>query len=511
MQRAVQGRQGTPVVQREDKAGDRVDVAIVLDQSSDNMVEASSLAPGRAFRALTKEAFAKKLKELSDANVPIGTLFIISHAAVGAGTNPEEGVVFFEPAKGTLQRVPLPELSKAVSNELPNGMSGKPEQIAFRGCRIGNASSSSLDAFRLSVGAGVAHGTNCKTVIRTAGPVSVGGKDIKSEKDLPTEEHKRVFDAEFLKMVTELDDGHDARHSVRNCIVGLDRGESALAAIDKLKRIYFQNKGELAAVWTNPDGKTVKDPAEPGCKCMNALDVGQGKCQLVQVPAAQPKPPGKQPGKTSCVTPSGPVFTLASFSTPTAAPDSAPAAVDAVDSDLVGLTRGDGITFGTTERRPRVERLQTRLNERGGALAPDGMFGGQTADAVHQLQGRIGVPAQDTVDPATAAALEGEPTPGAEISRLEGLRHQDGITFGTWHLRPRVGELQQRLTSHGFVAEPDGMFGNDTLTALNAFQATHELTPSAVVDRATADALEGRTIAPQCPPGQVPVPDLVEV
>src|SRR5690606_23782614 len=129
-----------------------------------------------------------------------------------------------------------------------------------------------------------------------------------------------------------------------------------------------------------------------------------------------------------------------------------------------------------------------------------------TADALHQLQGRLGVPEQDTVDPATAAALEGEPTPEGELSSIEGLRLEDGITFGTWHLRPRVSELQQRLTGHGFFAEPDGMFGELTLAALNAFQSSRDLAPTSVVDRPTADALEGRGDPAPCPPGELPVP-----
>jgi peptidoglycan hydrolase-like protein with peptidoglycan-binding domain len=497
---------GRPVVQRQQQSGARVDVAFVLDQSGDNMIEASSLAPGQTFRTLTKQAFTAKLKELSDANVSIGTLFIISHSAIGSGISQDEGVVFFEPTKGKLQKVTLAELAAAVKATLPNGMSGKPTTIAFRGCRIGGASKSSLDAFRLSVGAGVAHGTNCKTVIRTTGKITVGGRLIRSDSDLKTAEQRRVFDEEFEKMVKGFEDGFG--NSVRNCIVGLNRGELALSSLPKLKRIYFQNKGELAAVWTNPHGNAEKDPRDPGCKCMNELEVGKGTCRLEQVPS--PPTPGKPGGKTTCVPAGGPVFALASFTQP-AGP--AVAAAPLVESDLVGLTRGDGLAVGTFDRRPRVERLQSRLNERGGTLAADGMFGEQTATALHQLQARLGLPEQDTVDPASATALEGEPTPETQLSSLEGLRQQDGITFGTWHLRPRVTELQQRLTGHGFFAEPDGMFGNDTLAALNAFQSGHELTPSTVVDRETADALEGRGTPAPCPPGEIRVaePELTEV
>jgi len=183
------------------------------------------------------------------------------------------------------------------------------------------------------------------------------------------------------------------------------------------------------------------------------------------------------------------------------------AAEDESGSDLVGLTQGDGIAFGTFDRRSRVERLQEKLNEKGASLSPDGMFGAQTTAALNQLQERIGVPAQDTVDPASADALEAGEGTGAEISRLEGLKLQDGITFGTWQLRPRVSELQGRLTGHGFACAVDGMFGNETLAALNGFQDSRGLPAGTVVDRDTADALEDREAAPQCPAGQVPIPE----
>jgi len=217
-------------------------------------------------------------------------------------------------------------------------------------------------------------------------------------------------------------------------------------------------------------------------------------------------PAGQLPGAST-----GTEVSAAAF-TPTAGPFVAlQTADDASGSDLVGLTRGDGITVGTWDRRPRVERLQSILNDKGAALTVDGMFGAQTATALRQLQARTGVPEQDTVDPATAQVLGGGPAPGARISRLEGLRHQDGITFGTWHLRPQVSELQGRLTGHGFHCAVDGMFGDRTLAALNAFQGLHQLPADTVVDRDTADALEDGGDQLQCPPGQVPIPDVVLV
>jgi peptidoglycan hydrolase-like protein with peptidoglycan-binding domain len=179
--------------------------------------------------------------------------------------------------------------------------------------------------------------------------------------------------------------------------------------------------------------------------------------------------------------------------------------------NLIGLRHGDGITYGTWGLRPRVERLQIKLIEHGAVLKTDGMFGNETGAALRQFQASMGLPEQDIVDPATAEALDrytpepGEPSP---ISRIEGLKLNDGITYGTWDRRPRVRELQTRLTASGFFCEVDGMFGSKTADALHGFQAVNGLPQRDIVDRDTADALEGRKrggTVPQCPPGYVPV------
>jgi peptidoglycan hydrolase-like protein with peptidoglycan-binding domain len=180
--------------------------------------------------------------------------------------------------------------------------------------------------------------------------------------------------------------------------------------------------------------------------------------------------------------------------------------------DLVGLTRGDGITFGTFDRRPRVERLQQRLTAQGASLGIDGMFGGGTSAALGQFQQSLGLPAGETVDPATALALEqGTPAPGEvpPVDGVEGLALNDGITFGTWERRPRVRRLQELLTGRGFACAVDGMFGPNTAAALHGFQASRGLPKGDVVDRDTAAALEGGGDVPACPAGEVPVPLIV--
>ena len=96
---------------------------------------------------------------------------------------------------------------------------------------------------------------------------------------------------------------------------------------------------------------------------------------------------------------------------------------------------------------------------------------------------------------------------------LVGLKRGDGLVFGTWHLRPRVQLLQQKLNEKmASSLVIDGMFGPKTAAVLKAFKAAmsveiagdlesgeQDLQPGfeaisaeeEVVDRATADALMG--------------------
>jgi len=73
---------------------------------------------------------------------------------------------------------------------------------------------------------------------------------------------------------------------------------------------------------------------------------------------------------------------------------------------LVGLTREDGIKWGTWERRPRVKLLQEKLNEKMmAALVIDGMFGPKVEKALNEFQISINAEQQNTVDKITADAL----------------------------------------------------------------------------------------------------------
>ncbi len=90
-------------------------------------------------------------------------------------------------------------------------------------------------------------------------------------------------------------------------------------------------------------------------------------------------------------------------------------------------------------------------------------------------------------------------------SDLVGLKNNDGLNWGTWHTRPRVHKLQDKLTEKGFFAKSDGMFGPKTLQALHQFQASRILPILDFVDEVTATSLE-QSGTQSCPPGFTPMP-----
>ncbi|MDJ0645853.1 MAG: DUF4157 domain-containing protein [Flavobacteriaceae bacterium] len=69
------------------------------------------------------------------------------------------------------------------------------------------------------------------------------------------------------------------------------------------------------------------------------------------------------------------------------------------------------------------------------------------------------------------------------VNPLTGLKKGDGLNFGTFHLRPRVQLLQQKLnekTSFGLAI--DGMFGPKTLAALRFFRTSLFIAPPNIKD-----------------------------
>lgn len=136
------------------------------------------------------------------------------------------------------------------------------------------------------------------------------------------------------------------------------------------------------------------------------------------------------------------------------------------------------------DRGPAVEDIQRRLLALGYDLGPtgvDGVFLGQTAQAVTSFQARMGIDEDAVVGEHTWAALVDETfTPG---DRLLFLR------VPLFHGRD-VRALQEALSVLGFACgEPDGIFGAFTERATREFQRNAGLVADGIAGDETFGAV----------------------
>jgi hypothetical protein len=277
----------------------RIPVALVLDSKiSENMVEGNSVAPGMCFKTLTVTSFLNKLKDLDNQGVAIATLSISSHGAVGSGANTQEGVLFFE--KENPQTIGLNTLASRIRSILPNGLKIPPNRISFRGCRIGGASVASLNSFRNALGASFAEATNCFTSIQGLGPVAIPigrqGRDvtIKDLKQLKNTQHLNLFktklNAEIDRIFPKITNTFGITKHAKSCLVGLEGhfpNAGRPPGIDDKTLLYFLNRGDLAAVWTNRARSTGWAFDSVCFHKLRKVKGGKkipGGCRLVEVP-----------------------------------------------------------------------------------------------------------------------------------------------------------------------------------------------------------------------------------
>jgi hypothetical protein len=84
----------------------------------------------------------------------------------------------------------------------------------------------------------------------------------------------------------------DDGHSVKNCIAGLAAGEIADNNFAKIKKLYWEHKGNLAAVWASPE---YNHDWQEGSKCVKDLTASTTPCKMVTAtePATTPAAPKK--------------------------------------------------------------------------------------------------------------------------------------------------------------------------------------------------------------------------
>jgi peptidoglycan hydrolase-like protein with peptidoglycan-binding domain len=117
-----------------------------------------------------------------------------------------------------------------------------------------------------------------------------------------------------------------------------------------------------------------------------------------------------------------------------------------------------------------VPTLQYLLQAHGHTVTVDGVFGAQTGDAVRAYQHTRGLPDTGVVDAATWLALIMEVRPGTVGNAVRGVQHE-------FHHR------------RGAVADPDGVYGPVTESAVRSFQSDAGLIVDGVVGRETWQAL----------------------
>jgi hypothetical protein len=105
----------------------------------------------------------------------------------------------------------------------------------------------------------------------------------------------------------------------------------------------------------------------------------------------------------------------------------------------------------------------------------------------------LDIPAQVDAGNQIAQLQEGNGSTEAIGNPLVGLKHRDGLDWGTWERRPRVKLLQDKLNQKMLAGlNVDGMFGDRTRQVLQEFQLSIDVLPQNMVDPITADALMGK-------------------
>ena len=248
-----------PSVQQPTK---KIDVVLLLDDSAEAAREAKAYAP-TIIRATSSADAATQLKALGQ---PIGTIFVVSHSTRSGEVKLVSGI-------GTISWQTLADFSKGLKGALPADQA--PDLVDFRGCKLGDAPGQ-LEAFRQNISATAAQATNCWSFSNNATPLTdPDGNEIKSEADIPEGMEKQV-DKALKQHINNMKAANGT--SVKNCIIGLAKGEKADKSFDKLRKIYFQNGGHLSAGWASPD---FNENWQKGSICAKNLTESTSPCKLV--------------------------------------------------------------------------------------------------------------------------------------------------------------------------------------------------------------------------------------
>lgn len=157
---------------------------------------------------------------------------------------------------------------------------------------------------------------------------------------------------------------------------------------------------------------------------------------------------------------------------------------------LISAAAADGSSSLTEgDRGPRVAELQTLLRSAGyysGSIS--GIFGPQTLAAVEAFQAAQGLAVDGLAGSQTLAALQSTPVP------MGGTEDPNLIKAG--ESSDRVAALQERLSVLGYYSgSADGIFGEQTASAVREFQAASGLAVDGVAGPATQTAIGDAVLA----------------
>jgi hypothetical protein len=270
----LQQRSAGALLQRDGKpdAQPRVDVAVLLNDDEQSKAAGSALASGLTIRVFDPDDLRAKLQAIGK---PIGKLYVVSHA------NSQK--VIFTGKEGSILSVTLSELAAKLKGVLPAGQA--PQVIDFRGCQVGE-NPEGMDKVRKAVGASAASGTNCYTKDTVMGPFKLSldnltFHDITSVQEAAPYTKQNVNKA-LRQLISDLKT--EGGTPVKDCIVGLAKGEKADTNFEKIKSIYFKNKGRLVAGWVSPESD---ERWHLGSKCFKDLTSDENQpCYLTTTKTA---------------------------------------------------------------------------------------------------------------------------------------------------------------------------------------------------------------------------------
>jgi len=240
------------------KEAKRVDVVLLGEGVISGEELASVLAPGG--KIIRVKSMSEAVAALSKIDVPIGTLYFITHSLAN-------GALQFGKSEGFVKP---DDIAGKVNGAVPANMS--PQNVDFRGCSG-------------ALGAKSVVGGTCYAVIQNTTPVkiTVGGKEVTQASDV-TQEDRPEFERLRKSTVNKL-------------------GPAARCILNNSDKGYFALGGKYVALWFNTSLSTKWKKDESVCyKAINPEIVDPNQipaaikgCRRVRVEEQQPKPVGTKP------------------------------------------------------------------------------------------------------------------------------------------------------------------------------------------------------------------------